>query len=161
MCRRSTVDWPAFSDLNDFTVGLHWAYASSVRTYRRDIWRFSTSRVRGRNLLTRPIFSITGWAAEQQASASVFPDIGGSAGASQHATSELFSSLPQLDHFSLPSHRTTDSSSHFRYVSDSIYIYIYTLFQFPVHLLHCPEGVREKDKEGSSRSSARSTVTSL
>ena len=146
----------------DIVLGLHWAYDSSGRTYQRDIWRLSTSQVRWRNLLTRPMFSITcitGWAAEQQASASIFLISEAVLAPPKTRPPNCSPLCLNLIVFLFILTTPPTSLSHFRYVADSIYIY--TLFQFPVHLLHRPESVREKDKEGSSRSSARSTATSL
>ena len=116
------------------------------------------ARARGRNPLTRTVLS-GAWTIG--ASASVCPHIGGSAGASQHATEPY--PLPNLHAFLFPLAATTDLLISIHYVSASIYIYIYihTLFQFPVHFLRCSESVREKDEEGPSRSSTRGTATSL
>ena len=116
----------------------------------------SMARARGRNPLTRTVLS-GAWTIG--ASASVCPHIGGSAGASQHATEPY--PLPNLHAFLFPLAATTDLLISIHYVSTSIYVYNYTPFQFPVHLLPCSESVREKDKEGPSRSSTRSTATSL
>ena len=102
----------------------------------------------------------TGWGQVEAigASASDCPicPVGGSAGAWTKSYV-----LPNLHAFPFPLTATTDLSISIHYVSASIYIYIYALFQFPDHLLRCSESVREKDKEGPSRSSARSTGTSL
>ena len=57
--------------------------------------------------------------------------------------------------------RNTDLLISIHYVSASIYIYMYTLFQLPDRLLRCSESIREKDKEGPSCPSARNTATSL
>jgi hypothetical protein len=53
------------------------------------------------------------------------------------------------------------SSPQFYYVSCTIRVDFDTLFQFPVHLLRRCKSIREKDKKGPSRPSARSTASSL
>ena len=130
------------------------SYNSIKRKYRRTVSRLYMARARRRNLL------ISWWLQTIGASASV-PDNGGSAGlCCRHLQRETESHpLPHLHAFLFPLTATTDLLISIHYVSASIYIY--TPFQFPVHLQRCSESVREKDEEGPSRSSARSTATSL